>query len=104
MVNGYDIANEHLGCDVFALAWRLQERFREKRTWAGNAVELLAAVFAVVRGWRGHYDYPEDGDESHAEAQSLYEALRRRLQDHPDEVELMPARDGPSAGSDETGD
>jgi hypothetical protein len=99
MMNGYDIASDHLGCDAFEVASRLQARFRERRTWEGGAVELLAAFFAVVRGWRGHYDYPEDGDESHSEAQSLYEAVRRRLREHPDEVELIPAQAEPSAGN-----
>lgn len=80
MVNGYDIASEHLGCEVFDLARQRQARFREKRSWDGSAVELLAVFFAVVRGWRAHYAYPEDGDEFHAHAQSLYEA------DHSSEV------------------
>lgn len=101
MVNGYDIASDHLGCEVFDLARQRQERFREKRSWDGSAVELLAVFFAVVRGWRGLYDYPENSDDYHAEAQSLYEAVRRRLLEHPDEVELVPAEAEPptTAGS-----
>lgn len=90
MINGYDIAKEHLGREVFDLARHLQEGFREKRTWEGSAVELLAGFFAVVRGWRGNYEYPRDGDEQHKQAQSLYEAVRRRLLEHPEEVELLP--------------
>lgn len=95
MVNGDDIASEHLRRDVWDLATRLQRRHAETGAWEGNAVELLAGFFAVVRGWRGLYDYPSDGDEFHREAQTLYEAVRRRLHNHPEEVELVPAQAEP---------
>lgn len=88
---GYMIAEEHLGRDAFVLAEDLRRGFRERGVWSGNAVELLAGFFAVVRGWRGLYEGPEDGDASHREAQSLYEAVRARLREHPEEVELAKA-------------
>ena len=93
MVNGYDIATEHLGHDVSKFANELKQRFVETGAWEGNAVELLAGFFAVVRGWRGLHDFPQDGDDYHREAQSLYEAVKRRLSVHPEEVELVPARE-----------
>lgn len=89
MVNGYDIAGDRLGCDVWDLAKQLQQGHANRGVWDGNAIELLAGFFAVVRGWRGLYDGPHDGDGSHREAQSLYEAVRRRLLEHPEEVELV---------------
>ena len=95
MVQGYEIARDYLGRDAFDVARDLREGFAEKRRWEGSAVELLAGFFAVVRGWRGLYDGPHDGDEHHQEAQSLYEAVRQRLLEHPDEVELVPARAEP---------
>lgn len=90
MVNGYDIASEHLGREVSALATERQAAFRDQGTWEGDTVELLAVFFAVVRGWRGLYEWPKDGDKHHQEAQSLYAAVRERLRTHPDEVELVP--------------
>ena len=91
MVNGYTIAEEHLGRDAFVLAKELRRGFGERGVWSGNALELLAGFFAVVRGWRGLYEGPDDGDASHREAQSLYEAVRARLREHPEEVELAKA-------------
>jgi hypothetical protein len=93
MLNGYDIASEHLGHDVSKFANELKQRFVETGAWEGNAVELLAVFFAVVRGWRGLYDGPHDGDEHHREVQSLYEAVKQRLSEHPEDVELVPARE-----------
>lgn len=90
MVNGYTIAEQHLGREAFALAEDMRRGYREHRRWDGSAIELLAGFFAVVRGWRGLYDGPHDGDEHHEEAQSLYAALRDRLRDHPGDVELLP--------------
>jgi hypothetical protein len=98
MANGYDIETEHLRDDLSKLTNQLKQRFIDTATWEGNAVELLAVFFAVVRGWRGHYDYPQDGDESHREAQCLYEAVKRRLSEHSEEVELVPA---PGSGAGE---
>lgn len=102
MVNGYDIASDHLGCDVWDLAKQLQQGHANRATWEGNAIELLAGFFAVVRGWRGLYDGPHDGDEHHREAQSLYEAVRQRLREHPEEVELVPAQAEPPDGAGST--
>jgi ATP-dependent Lhr-like helicase len=94
MVNGYKIGEQHLGLaetSAFDLAWATRDRWLATGEWTGTAVELLATFFCVVRGWRGLYVPPEDGDEHHVEAQSLYEAIRRRLREHPEEVELVPA-------------
>jgi hypothetical protein len=89
MVNGYTIAADQLGRDAFALANDLRRGFEQRGVWTGNAVELLAGFFAVVRGWRGIDDGPHDGDPNHLEAQSLYAAVRQRLRGHPEEVELV---------------
>jgi hypothetical protein len=82
VLNGYVIASDHLARDAFEVARQLRETFQQTRTWQGNAVELLVGFFAVVRGWRGLYDGPNEGDEQ--EAQALYEAVRRRLLKHPE--------------------
>jgi ATP-dependent Lhr-like helicase len=91
LVNGYTIGEELLGRECFDLARELGCAYEATGRWSGNAVELLASLFAVVRGWRGLYNGPEDGDENHREALAVYEAVRERLREHPEEVELVPA-------------
>lgn len=51
MVNGYTLAEEHLGREAFQVADDLRRGYREHRRWDGSAVELLAGFFAIVRGW-----------------------------------------------------
>lgn len=93
MVNGYDLASLHLGEELLPVADRMRQTLQREGAWRGNTLELLASFFAVVRGWRWHYyDGPSDGDEGHREAQSLYAAVRLRMREHPEEVELLPAR------------
>jgi hypothetical protein len=95
MVDGYAVATEHLGREAFAVAEDLRRTFRETGEWRGTAVELLAGFFAVVRGWRGDYSGPADGDKFHQEALTLYQVVRRRLHEHPDEVQLLAASSAP---------
>ena len=90
-LDGYQIALDHLDREAFAIASEVRQRFDASHTWDGSTVELLVAFFANVRGWRGLYSWPEDGDESHRVAQGLYDAVRRRIREHPGEVELVPA-------------
>lgn len=90
-LNGYDIAEEHLDGDAFQLAEQLRRGYQEHGRWEGSATELLTTFFAVVRGWRGNYEFPTDGDKDHQEAQSIYEAVVKRLKDHPEEVEFVSA-------------
>ena len=90
-----EISRHRLSREAFAVASDLRRRFDASHTWEGSAVELLVAFFANVRGWRGLYSWPQVGDESHSVAQGLYDAVRRRLREHPGEVELVPA--GPTA-------
>ena len=89
MVNGYTIAEEHLGTELAPLFNRLQDAYRETGRWEGTTVELLAGFFAVVRRWRSLYTFPTDGDEHHREALALFEALQTSLRKHPDAVRLV---------------
>lgn len=86
--NGYIVAGECLGQEAGVVAARLERTHREKGSWEGALPELLVTFFCVVRSWRGCYDYPKDGDENHQTGHGLYEAVVRRLQAHPDEVEF----------------
>lgn len=100
MVDGYALGKKRLGREAFELADELRQTRRRTRKWDGNAIELLVTFFAVVRGWRGLYEDPVDGDENHREAQALYEAIRRRLREHPNEVRLIAAKpESPLGGS-----
>ncbi len=99
MVNGYEVADAHLGREAFAVAEELRRGFERNGMWRGSAVELLVGFFAVVRGWRGLLSGPDEGDIHHREAQSLYEAVLARLRQHPEEVELLPAASTPDTES-----
>lgn len=95
-LNGYEIAEQYLGgpgVEAFGLARAMQERWETSGEWTGTAVELLSAFFCTVRAWRGCEPFPGDGSEHHRQAQSLYTAVRHRLQAHPDEAELVPVEE-----------
>lgn len=84
LVNGYEIA---AGCGLDEPG-ALAERFRAgpEALDAASIAELFAAFFGAVRGWRGLYEFPTDGDQHHREALALFAALRRALRERPDSV------------------
>jgi hypothetical protein len=97
MIDGYALASEHLGREAFEVAESVRRSFGETGVWKGSAVELLVTFFATVRGWRGLYGDP--GPDEHREAQAIFEAVRRRLREHPEEVELVAAQPEPTSES-----
>jgi len=76
MIDGYALSETLLGREAFPVYHELAERWRETGEWSGGSVEILVAFFCSVRGWRGKYEHPVDGDESHAEALSLFRAVK----------------------------
>jgi hypothetical protein len=91
MLQGYEIASEHLGRDALDVDADLRRRFDATGEWQGSTIELLVVFFMHVRAWRGLWEGPFAGDENHRTAQVLYEAVRRRLREHPEEVEFVAA-------------
>jgi len=90
LLNGYEIAEQHLGTTCDVVRDRLIEHFRADGRWAGSALELLAGFFMLVRGWRWQWDFPADNSESHLEALGVFHALQERLREVPGEVVFVP--------------
>lgn len=86
MISGYDEGETHLKRHPFEVAESLRAQFDATGKCTGNAIELMVGLFGHVRGWRGLYEGPYDGDRYHMEALAIYRALRDRVVAHPDEL------------------